>query len=146
MILPPMVSVLCSSRPSKLKQCCHAALDQKEIKTCIGPALLSFFQQRALQKRKISQVVLNTKFFILICNAVSMFTFYAVPSGGKIKDTLVRPFLGCLYCFGTSYIQKEPSSPGYKRASWLCCHQRPTFFILMLVSQLILAGNIWVQN
>ena len=56
-----------------------------------GPLRLSICHQRAVQKRKISQIVLNTKtYFVLNCNVLALFTFYAPPSGGKSKGAVVH--------------------------------------------------------
>ena len=52
-----------------------------------GPPHLS----RAEHKRKISQIVLNTNtYFVLNCNVLALFTFYALPSGGKLKNAVVH--------------------------------------------------------
>ena len=47
--------------------------------------------QFANAKKEKSQIVLNTNtYFVLNCNVLSLFTFYALPSGGKSKDAVVH--------------------------------------------------------
>ena len=54
-----------------------------------GPAPLLVSHQRAVHKRKISYIVLNTNIYLIFkCNALALFTFYAIPSSGKNKCAL----------------------------------------------------------
>ena len=56
-----------------------------------GPSRLSICHQRAVHKRKISSIVLNTNtYFVINCNVLALSTFNALPSGGKLKDAVVH--------------------------------------------------------
>ena len=56
-----------------------------------GPPCLAICHQRAVHRRKLSQIVLNTNtYFALYCNVLVLFTHYALPSGGKSKDVVVH--------------------------------------------------------
>ena len=56
-----------------------------------GPPRLSICHQRAVHKRKKSWIVLNTTtYFVLNCNALAFLSFYALPSGDKLKDAVVH--------------------------------------------------------
>ena len=53
---------------------------------CNGPPRLSICHQRAVHKRKKSQIVLNTTtYFVLNYNVLALLSFYALPSGGNRK-------------------------------------------------------------
>ena len=50
--------------------------------------------QRAVHKRKISKMVLNTNTYLILgCSALALITFYAVPSSGKPKCMLFKESL-----------------------------------------------------
>ena len=56
-----------------------------------GPPNLSICHQRAVHKRKKSQIVFNTNtYFVLNYNVLALLSFYALPSGGKSKDVVVH--------------------------------------------------------
>ena len=56
-----------------------------------GPLGLSISHQRAVHKRKISWIVLSTNtYFDLHCEVLALFTFYTLPSGGKLKGAVVH--------------------------------------------------------
>ena len=56
-----------------------------------GPPRLSICRQRAVHKRKIRKIVMNTKTkFDFNCKVLTLFAFYALPSGGKSKGAVVH--------------------------------------------------------
>ena len=60
-----------------------------------GPPHLLISHQRAVHKRKISKIVSNTNtYFVFNCNVLALFTFYAPPSGGKLKGAVVHCWKG----------------------------------------------------
>ena len=61
------------------------------LNTLNGPPHLLICHQRVVHKRKISWIVLYTNtYFVLNCNVLALFTFYALPSVGKSKDAVVH--------------------------------------------------------
>ena len=51
---------------------------------------------------------MNTNtYFVLNCNVLALFTFYALPSGGKLKDMVVHYAIEIFFCSYNSYFVYE---------------------------------------